>query len=211
MKTLHFVRHGSVHNPEGIVYGRLPGYYLSQKGCLEAFTAGIVLSDYETQSKTTITAVYHSPLDRAEQTAKVIRGWTQYAEPPRVEVREGLIECGQVFEGQKFPSPEALRNPSNWKYLRSPFRPSWGEPYTEIFERMHSTAQHALADIRDGEAAVLVGHQVPIVIYRRGIEGKPFFHDPAVRQCDPASITTVQYDNLNNPISLSYTNPNSEK
>ena len=30
MKTIvHLMRHGEVHNPEGILYGRLPGYRLS--------------------------------------------------------------------------------------------------------------------------------------------------------------------------------------
>ena len=29
---IHLVRHGEVHNPEGILYGRMPGYGLSQRG-----------------------------------------------------------------------------------------------------------------------------------------------------------------------------------
>ena len=30
--TVHLVRHGEVHNPERILYGRLPGYRLSARG-----------------------------------------------------------------------------------------------------------------------------------------------------------------------------------
>lgn len=30
--TVHLMRHGEVHNPEGILYGRLPGYHLSERG-----------------------------------------------------------------------------------------------------------------------------------------------------------------------------------
>ena len=33
MKTLvHLLRHGEVHNPQGILYGRAPGYRLSNRG-----------------------------------------------------------------------------------------------------------------------------------------------------------------------------------
>src|SRR5690625_7746086 len=30
--TLHLMRHGEVYNPEGVLYGRLPGYVLSDLG-----------------------------------------------------------------------------------------------------------------------------------------------------------------------------------
>ena len=30
--TIHLMRHGEVHNPEGVLYGRLPGYHLSALG-----------------------------------------------------------------------------------------------------------------------------------------------------------------------------------
>ena len=30
--TIHLMRHGEVHNPEGVLYGRLPGYRLSERG-----------------------------------------------------------------------------------------------------------------------------------------------------------------------------------
>ena len=30
--TVHLLRHGEVHNPQGVLYGRLPGYHLSERG-----------------------------------------------------------------------------------------------------------------------------------------------------------------------------------
>ena len=30
--TIHFVRHGEVHNPDHILYERLPGFHLSDRG-----------------------------------------------------------------------------------------------------------------------------------------------------------------------------------
>ena len=33
--TVHLVRHGEVHNPERILYGRLPGYQIGRASCRE--------------------------------------------------------------------------------------------------------------------------------------------------------------------------------
>ena len=30
--VVHLLRHGEVDNPDGIIYGRLPGYHLSANG-----------------------------------------------------------------------------------------------------------------------------------------------------------------------------------
>src|SRR4029453_10324251 len=30
--TIHLLRHGEVHNPDGVLYGRLPGYPLPERG-----------------------------------------------------------------------------------------------------------------------------------------------------------------------------------
>ena len=48
-----------------------------------------------------------------------------------------LIEAGNVFEGKTFGVGDgSLRKPEHWVHLRNPLRPSWGEPYVEIAERM---------------------------------------------------------------------------
>ena len=47
-----------------------------------------------------------------------------------------VIEAENYLEGQQVPFPPALRQPKVWWHLRNPFRPSWGEPYTEIVARM---------------------------------------------------------------------------
>lgn len=210
MKTLHFVRHGSVHNPEGIVYGRLPGFYLSGKGFGEAMDAAAVLR--EMSAAAPIKALHYSPLERTSQTAQAIANnlWKQSDKTERINPDKDLLECEQVFEGQRFPSAEVLKKPSNWKYLRNPYKPSWGESYQSIFNRMQAAADYALSQIEDGEAAVLVGHQLPIVTYRRGIENQSFFHDPALRECDPASITTVFYSTHGDALGVGYSRCNNK-
>ena len=37
---VHVMRHGEVHNPDGILYGRLPDYHLSERGRAQAEAPG---------------------------------------------------------------------------------------------------------------------------------------------------------------------------
>jgi broad specificity phosphatase PhoE len=37
--TVHLLRHGEVHNPDGVLYGRLPGFRLSDLGERQAQAA----------------------------------------------------------------------------------------------------------------------------------------------------------------------------
>ena len=60
------MRHGEVHNPERILYGRLPGYHLSDRGRRQAQAVADSLADND------IVAVVASPLQRAQETAAPI-------------------------------------------------------------------------------------------------------------------------------------------
>jgi broad specificity phosphatase PhoE len=64
--TVHFVRHGKVFNPNEILYGRLPNFYLSDEGREQARATG----QYFAQAD--ITAFYASPMERAQETANII-------------------------------------------------------------------------------------------------------------------------------------------
>ena len=61
--TVHLLRHGEVHNPTGILYGRRPGYLLSDLGQQMATRVAETIADRD------ITQVWSSPLERAQQTA----------------------------------------------------------------------------------------------------------------------------------------------
>src|SRR5215469_9662887 len=92
VKTIvHLVRHGEVHNPEGVLYGRLPGFRLSERGQKQALVVAEFLRDRD------IAHVACSPLERARQTASPI------ADSHRMDlvVDERLIEASNVFEGMK--------------------------------------------------------------------------------------------------------------
>ena len=106
-----------------------------------------------------------------------------------------LIESDNVFEGKTFGVGDgSLTNPSIWRHLWNPFRPSWGEPYAEVADRVLA----AVADARDaaeGHEAVLVSHQLPIEVARRTARRAPSCGiDPTAVSCALASVTSLVYD-----------------
>ncbi len=181
---VHLMRHGEVHNPDGVLYGRLPKFLLSDLGHEMAKAA----ADY--LSKNEIVHLVSSPLERAQQTAEPL---ATLLEAP-VTTDDRVIEADNLFEGKTVGvGAGAFSNPRNWWMLRNPFRPSWGEPYKHIAARM----QAAVADARDaarGHEAVIVSHQLPVWIARQAFEKKSFVHDPRRRQCTLASITSLTFD-----------------
>ena len=196
--TVHLMRHGEVFNPDKILYGRIPGYHLSELGHQMAQR----VADHLAAGGHDITVVTASPLQRAQETA------TPAAAAFGVELGtdERLIEAGNHFEGKSFGVGDgSLRHPQHWPYLVNPFRPSWGEPYKEQVARMHA-AVHAAREQAEGHEALLVSHQLPVWMARRGFEGKRLWHDPRNRQCSLASLTSLRFggDTL---VGLHYTEP----
>ena len=187
-KTLiHVLRHGEVFNPEKILYGRLPGYKLSDLGLRMADRAADFFSNKN------LALIVSSPLERAQQTA------SPTAKKLNLEIQTDdlLIEAENVFEGKKVSVGDgALSDPKNWWHLRYPFRPSWGEPYKKVADRMR-TAIFSARDSVKGKEALLVSHQLPIWIARLSAEGRSFVHDPRRRQCSLASVTTFIFDGDN--------------
>ena len=195
--VVHVLRHGEVHNPEKLLYGRLPGYRLSETGEAMAQAAAEWFAD-----RRPITHLVSSPLERAQQTAAPIAA----ALDLQVAIDERLIEAGNAFEGLRVGVGDgALRQPQHWWKLRNPFRPSWGEPYVEIAARMVAAVE-AARDAARGSAAVCVSHQLPIWTLRLHLEGRRYVHDPRRRQCGLASVTSLTYDG-DRFVGLAYAEP----
>src|SRR5258708_9327501 len=154
---VHLVRHGEVANPDRILYGRLPGFGLSEDGQMMAKAAADFLTGHD------VTVLRSSPLDRAVQTAAPIAEQLGLT----TEIAERLIEPWNHFEGLSVVAGDgSLRYPRHWIYLRNPFRPSWGEPYQEVAARVLAAAADAARAAR-GHEAVCVSHQLPIWVARR--------------------------------------------
>ena len=91
MTKISLIRHGLVHNPAEVYYGRLPGYGLAALGRAQAAAAGDYLAGAG------IVAVYHSPMLRAFQTAEIVRSRCA-ADAPLVEC-DLLNEIHSPFDG----------------------------------------------------------------------------------------------------------------
>ncbi len=197
--VVHLMRHGEVHNPGGVLYGRLPGFQLSALGRSMAETVARFLAGHD------VVHVVASPLERAQETAAPIAA--EHGLP--VETDDRLIEADNVFEGSTVGVGDGvLSKPATWRHLVNPFTPSWGEPYEVVAARMLS----AVADARaaaEGHEAVLVSHQLPVWTARNRLEGRWLWHDPRKRECSLASLTSLTYagDQLT---SVAYSEPAGE-
>jgi len=180
------MRHGEVENPDDILYGRLPGFHLSERGQRQAKAVAAHLA----QECEPFAAIVSSPLERAQETAQPLAD----ALGPVVTLDDRLIESGDsVFEGRPHASRwSSLRAGDLW-HLRNPWRPSWGEAYRDIAGRVHAAIDDARR-AHPGKRVVCVSHQSPIWVTRRAYEGKPLWHDPRSRQCAHASLTVLTFD-----------------
>ncbi len=196
--TVHVMRHGEVHNPEKVLYGRLPGYHLSDRGRQQAQAAADWLAPRD------ITYVVASPLERAQQTAAPIAA----VHGLDIDTDDELIESWNHFEGKRVaPGDGALRDPRNWPRLRNPRKPSWGEPYDLVAARMVDALHRARVKAA-GHEAVCVSHQLPVETLRRAMTGRTLAHLPLPhsRLCELSSITSFTFED-DRLIRWGYTEP----
>jgi hypothetical protein len=111
--VVHVLRHGEVHNPTKVLYGRLPDFHLSELGVAMAERIAERLRGED------VTHLVSSPLERAQETAAPSAAVLGLP----VAVDDRLIEAGNVFEGLTFGVGDgSLRRPAHWLNLRNPFR-----------------------------------------------------------------------------------------
>lgn len=175
------MRHGEVHNPRRVLYGRLPGFGLSADGRRMARQA----AEYVHSLERPLGALVASPLQRTRESAQ------PFEELFGIEaaIDERVIEPTNVFEGRRMK--RALVNPWNWRHLRQPALPSWGEPYEFIVTRMRAAMDDAWDAAASGDV-VIVSHQLPIWMTHLSVAGAALRHDPRRRRCSLSSITSFE-------------------
>lgn len=192
--VVHLLRHGEVYNPEKVLYGRLPDYHLSDRGQRMAEMAADWFEGHD------IAALFSSPLDRTQETAEPL----QKAFDLPVTLDDRMIEAANKFEGMSLSSKSA-RDPQVLKRLYNPFKPSWGEPYQQIVDRMVEVIKVARRAAW-GREAVCVSHQLPIWTLRRHVEQRKLWHRPDRRQCGLASLTSITWQD-GRIITVTYSEP----
>jgi Fructose-2,6-bisphosphatase len=185
VSQVHLVRHGEVFNPDGILYGRLSGFGLSKLGHRMAQT---VADDLVARNRP-VAFLASSSLQRARESAAPIAA--AFGLEPGIDER--VIEPSNHFEGTVMS--RSIRLPTNWPWLVNPWRPSWGEAYTSIAERMRAAVDDAFDALQNADAdgdAVFVSHQLPIWTLHLSVSGERYLHNPRRRRCMLSSITTFE-------------------
>ena len=196
-QVIHFIRHGEVHNPEKILYGLQPGWRLSERGIQMAQVVA------QWSKNLNLGAIHSSPLQRAQETVAPIIDNHKL----QLSTDKNLIEASNIFEGKKFElGSGVLKHPKSWRYLYNPWRPSWGEPYDQIINRMLK-ALFSARDAASGKDAICISHQLPIWILRSAVEGRRLIHDPRKRECSLASVTSFELDSDGMVSGVSYSEP----
>jgi broad specificity phosphatase PhoE len=179
-ETVHLVRHGEVANPKGIIYGRLPGFHLSERGERQAAAAAEHLKDAD------VGAIWASPLERAQETARF------FADSHGLEIKtdDRLLESVNSFEGVGKTVYALLRNPRHWWRFRNPVKPSWGESYRDIQARMTSAISDGFIQAGEREL-VIVSHMTPVIVARNSLARRRVPPWLPVTPCQTGSVTTL--------------------
>ncbi len=144
--TIYLVRHGHVHNPDGIIYGHLPGYGLSATGQAQVAAAAQALLDCGP-----IQTIYASPLPRAQESAAILAERLGLV----VTTEEALVETG--IGGYQGQLPSALPQP----YITETPTHEGIEAAVSIRQRMVDWAEAMPAKHPRGQI-VAVSHRDPI-------------------------------------------------
>lgn len=146
--TLYLLRHGEVHNPDRVLYGRLPGYGLSENGRKQAIAAGKHLAN------TPLAALYASPMQRAQETAQLINA--QRSKPLTIQTDERITEVHSPYEGQ----PHAVLEPIVFD-LYTGTEPPYEQPrdllrrtLSFVNEMRRKHARQAIAAVSHGDIVV---------------------------------------------------------
>lgn len=160
---LHLVRHCDVFNPEGVLYGHLPGFRLSEKGIRQAHSLGRRLRDRP------IRQIYTSPLQRAQETAAIIAGYLPEAE---VTTTAELVEArfGLYLEGIK-PRDVPWRRPLWLVHMVRPGLLRRDETVMAMAARVRAPLMRLLRDHPGGEG-ICISHGDPIQAFWVEADGR---------------------------------------
>ena len=155
-----FFRHGEVDNPQKILYGRLPGFALSEKGKRQvAESAGRI-------KERKIDHIYSSPLLRARQTARILA--SQFGLKPKIT--RLITEARLIHQGM--PLSEYKKNIQSHIYEEK-YLKEGQESIDDIIERMEKFINRSYKRHKNTNI-IAVSHGDPIIILKAHLTGKKF-------------------------------------
>jgi broad specificity phosphatase PhoE len=157
--TVWLARHGEVHNPRQVLYGRLPRMRLTPQGRAEAQRIAQFLAERP------VAAIYSSPLLRARKTADQVLA--AHPELGRLRLDADLQEVRTAWQGEPLESLEQI----DWDFYANP-RYADDESLAQIHRRMQRWLDRILRRHQGGEV-VGVSHGDPILILTGALRGLP--------------------------------------
>lgn len=173
--NIFFVRHGQVHNPTGIYYGRLPRIYLSDTGKRQIEQSALFLKNKQ------IDLLVVSPMLRAKQSAQIIAEALQLKTVKRSRL---ITEIGSYLEGKSFEESKTLH-----------FNPFLSEHQREQDESFNRVAIRMTRFVKKmfytypGKNIVAVSHGDPLMILKATIENLP----PTIESIRPGKNLYISY------------------
>ncbi|MGH7722564.1 MAG: histidine phosphatase family protein [Candidatus Dormibacteria bacterium] len=161
---VYLVRHCDVRNPQGVLYGHLPDFPLSEKGVRQAHALGRHLST------TPARQIHTSPLERARQTAEIIAG---HIPGSTIIIAEDLVEArfGRYLQGIR-PAHVPWRRPLWMVHMVRPGLLPNDERVEEMAARVERPIRRILATT-PAEGGICVSHGDPIQAFWVHSEGRP--------------------------------------
>ena len=165
-----FVRHGKTPTTGTKLPGRTPNLHLSDEGKSQAeMIAQEIKKSSNSFLGTKVSAVYASPMERTQETAKPIAKTLNL----RVRTLQGLNECDfGDWTGRRLRDLSKLKSWSIIQKQPSSFRFPNGESFTEMQNRMQKTVDKIL-ERHPGETVVCVSHADPIKAILASAVGTP--------------------------------------
>jgi broad specificity phosphatase PhoE len=191
--TILFVRHADVHNPNDVIYGRLPRFRISTLGEQQAARLASYLS------REPLAAIYTSPQLRARQTARYVSAY--HPEVP-VSVSSLLAEVKTGWQGT--PNSKAGPNPDFYadRKLHD------DETTEQIADRLRRFVRRVVRR-HQGKTVVAVSHGDPIVIVRLLALGREVSFASMREGIYPAktSVVRLTLDSTEMPCEVAYISP----
>lgn len=164
MVTIFFVRHGEVYNPQGIIYGQLPGFGLSTVGQAQIAQAAELLSEVGP-----FQTIYASPLQRAQESGAILAARLSLTVETETQLMETGIGGYQGQPGSALPHPYITELPTHPGI----------ESAASIRQRMVAWAD-AMLDRHPQQQIIAVSHRDPIIVallhwMGQGLEHLPGF------------------------------------
>lgn len=149
---IFFLRHGEVYNPQNILYGRLPNFGLSENGAVQ------IKASADFFQKQNLAVIYASPMQRTQESAKIIGDATKV----KILTSDLLNEIDIIHQGISLKKyhDQIQRHLYEKKYLDK-----GQESIEEITRRMDTFVRTAKKE-HENQNILAVSHGDPIMILR---------------------------------------------